>query len=104
MSFCLQDGVEDVAYDLKQEEVANQKEMDQPYIAGYEKNKQANYKDPEDNYIIAYNRQDAKDSYITKYGTKEASKNSGMEHKKHVSLCFLKLKVHVFSRVMLGIQ
>ena len=88
-------------------EEANQREtnkMEQPYIAGYNRDKQANYKDPEDNYIIAYNRQDAKDSYITKYGTKEASKNSGMEHKKHVSLCFLKLKVHVFSRVMLGIQ
>uniref|UniRef100_A0A2N9IFH8 BURP domain-containing protein n=1 Tax=Fagus sylvatica TaxID=28930 RepID=A0A2N9IFH8_FAGSY len=67
-------------------EEANQKrtnKMEQPYIAGYNRDRQANYKDAEDNYIIAYNRRDAKDSHITKYGTKEASKNSGMEHKKH---------------------
>ena len=70
--------------------------MEQPYIAGYTRNRQANYKgsygtreDAKDNYITAYTRQDAKDSYITAYGTKEASKNSGMEHKKHVSPCFL---------------
>jgi hypothetical protein len=96
-----------------EEEEANQKEtnkMEQPYIAGYTRNRQANYKasygtreDAKDNYITAYTRQDAKDSYITAYRTKEASKNSGMEHKKHVSLCFLKLKVYVFLRVVLGI-
>jgi hypothetical protein len=88
----------------------NQKEMDQPYIAGYNRNKQANYiasngtiEDAKDNYKTAYTRQDAKDNYVTAYGTKEASKSFGMEHKKHVSLCFLKLKVYVFLRVVLGI-
>ena len=74
----------------------NQKEMEQPYIAGYNRNKQPNYtasngtiEDAKDNYITAYTRQDAKDNYVTAYGTKEASKSFGMEHKKHVSPCFL---------------
>ena len=61
------------------EDVTNQKEMDQPYIAGYNKQKEA----------ITYTRQDAKNSYITQYG--DASKNSRMDHQEHVSLCFLKL-------------
>jgi hypothetical protein len=68
------DGVEDVAYDLKQEEVANQKEMDQPYIAGYNKNKQANY-------ITSYGtRQDAKESYMTQYGSKQDRKESPFQN------------------------
>lgn len=40
-------------------------------------------------YAAAYSyssKQDAKDSYITAYGTKEASKDSEMQHKKHVSV------------------
>ena len=70
----MQDGVEDVAYDLKQEEVANQKEMDQPYIAGYNKNKQANY-------ITSYGtRQDAKESYMTQYGSKQDRKESPFQN------------------------
>ena len=41
----------------------------------------------EGGYAASYStKQDAKDSYITSYGTKEASKNSEMEHKKHVSV------------------
>ena len=76
--------MEEVANHLKQGKVENQKEMDRPYIAGYNKNREANY-------ITSYTSQATKDSYISKYGTKEASKNSGMEHKKHVSLCLLKL-------------
>ncbi|XP_050261883.1 BURP domain-containing protein 9-like isoform X1 [Quercus robur] len=68
--------VEEVANHLKQGKVENQKEMDRPYIAGYNKNREANY-------ITSYNSQATKDSYISKYRTKEASKNSGMEHKKH---------------------
>ncbi|XP_041011195.1 polygalacturonase-1 non-catalytic subunit beta-like isoform X3 [Juglans microcarpa x Juglans regia] len=59
---------------LKQEEVANQKEMNQPYIAGYT-SKQANY-------ITAYRtRQDGEETYLAKYGTKEDSKDSGMKNK-----------------------
>ena len=42
----------------------------------------------EGGYVASYStKQDAKDSYITSYGTEEASKNSEMEHKKHVSVC-----------------
>ncbi|KAF5448794.1 hypothetical protein F2P56_029296 [Juglans regia] len=60
---------------LKQEEVANQKEMNQPYIAGYT-SKQANY-------ITAYRtRQDGEETYLANYGTKEDSKDSGMKNKK----------------------
>ena len=70
------------------EDVTNQKEMDQPYIAGYNRNKEANY-------LTSYGtKEDAKDnyklnSYITQNG--DASKNSRMDHQEHVSLCFLKL-------------
>ncbi|XP_030942355.1 BURP domain-containing protein BNM2C-like [Quercus lobata] len=53
------------------EDVTNQKEMDQPYIAGYNRQKEA----------ITYTRQDAKNSYITQYG--DASKNSRMDHQEH---------------------
>ncbi|XP_065631722.1 BURP domain-containing protein 12 isoform X2 [Quercus suber] len=70
--------VEDGANNLKQGKVENRKKMDQPYIAGYNKNREANY-------ITSSTSQATKDSYITKYETKEASKNSGMEHKKHVT-------------------
>ena len=69
------------------EDVTTQKEMDQPYIAGYNGNKEANYtsygtkEDAKDNYKL--------NSYITQYG--DASKNSRMDHQEHVSLCFLKL-------------
>ena len=78
------------------EYVTDEKEVDQPYIAGYNRNKEANYytsygtkEDAKDNNITAYTRQDAKNSYITQYG--DASKNSRMDHQEHVSLCFLKL-------------
>jgi hypothetical protein len=66
----LQDGVEDVAYDLKQEEVANQKEMDQPYIAGYNKNKKEQKKEP---------------NYIAAYGDGEDSKETVMIHEDHMA-------------------
>ncbi|KAK7849383.1 burp domain-containing protein bnm2a [Quercus suber] len=74
--------------DAKDGYVTNKKEMDQPYIAGYNRNKEANYftsygtkEDAKDNYITAYTRQDAKNSYITQYG--DASKNSRMDHQEH---------------------
>ncbi|KAM3695279.1 hypothetical protein ACB098_07G118800 [Castanea mollissima] len=70
------------------EDETNEKEVDQPYIAGYNRNKEANYittygtrEDAKDNYITAYSRQDAKNSYITQYG--DASKNSRMDHQEH---------------------
>lgn len=83
--FCLQqthaNGGKDVdEQHLKQEEVANQKEMNQPYIAGYTSRRA--------NYITAYRtRQDGEESYLAKYGTKEDLEDSGMKNKKQVSLC-----------------
>ncbi|XP_042979810.1 BURP domain-containing protein 9-like isoform X2 [Carya illinoinensis] len=62
---------------LKQEEVANQKEMNQPYIAGYTSRRA--------NYITAYRtRQDGEESYLAKYGTKEDLEDSGMKNKKQI--------------------
>jgi hypothetical protein len=62
----------------QQEDVENEKEMNQPYIAGYT-NKRANY----------ITREDVKDSYIAQYGTKKALKDTEMKNKEHVSVCFL---------------
>lgn len=60
------------------------------YITGYRTTdaKKSGYV-AQGGYAAAYSyssKQDAKDSYITSYGTKEASKDSEMEHKKHVSV------------------
>lgn len=62
------------------EVVANQKEMNEPYIAGYTGRRA--------NYITAFRtRQDEEDTYLAKYGTKEDSKASGTRNKKQVSFC-----------------
>jgi hypothetical protein len=62
-------------------EVANQKEIDQPYIAAYPKR--------QTNYITSYGtKKDVEGNYVAKYGTKNALKDSEMKNKEHVSLCF----------------
>jgi hypothetical protein len=63
----------------QQEEVENQKEMNQSYIAGYT-NRQVNY-------ITSYGtREDVKDNYIAHYGTRKALKDIEMENREHVSV------------------
>jgi hypothetical protein len=63
----------------QQEEVENQKEMNQPYTAAY-RHRQKNYTT---NYGT---REDVKDNYIAQYGTRKDLKDTEMENREHVSV------------------
>ena len=81
--------------------MTNQKEMDQPYIAGYGKDTKNNYitqygtrqeakespiQELDQPYITGYgNKQEVKESnYITAYGDREDSKSSVIEHENNM--------------------
>ena len=84
------------------EDVTNQKEMDQPYLAGYRKDAKDNHKaqygtrqeakespiqESDQSYIAGYrNKQEVKESnYITSYGDREDSKSSVIEHENNMT-------------------